>query len=407
MRLPKVIPLVTLLLAIAIASLSLLVRPLWYDVNDFLGTQLPVMAAVVALGGLLAAYAIHLFKSQALGRARAWRHYLVLALADIFMLALLYIFFDELGAENVMIGRNLVKALPWVVWLGAAGLALWSPPHSWKGRAAVIAGLALTAIAWSFLPVRVAFTSRPVVFLQQGGVELLWGTNMRAVSWVDYGPDESLRYSIQEQAYGLKVSGDQLQRVFLPLPALRGDLYLRASVEGLRSIYPIDAVKAGQAQGPLVHVALPASGPSISFVAFSDLHERGDLYARLAEQIDWTQMDLAVFLGDLLNNAADAPQVNHSVLSLPTGGLDLPRVFVRGNHETRGEAARSLDEWLLPPGGNFYHTFQAGDAFFIVLDSGEADTDSYVEYSGLVDFASYHQAQAAWLEGVLRSLEFA
>jgi predicted phosphohydrolase len=98
--------------------------------------------------------------------------------------------------------------------------------------------------------------------------------------------------------------------------------------------------------------------------------------------------------------------VNRSSLNLSTGGVEIPRVFVRGNHEARGEAARSLQNWLVPPEGNFYFSFQAGNAFFIVLDSGEGETDTDVEYSGLVDFASYHQQQAARLKTVLNSPEF-
>jgi hypothetical protein len=43
---------------------------------------------------------------------------------------------------------------------------------------------------------------------------------------------------------------------------------------------------------------------------------------------------------------------------------------------------------------------------FIVLDSGEGETDTDVEYSGLVDFASYHQQQAVRLKTVLNSPEF-
>jgi predicted MPP superfamily phosphohydrolase len=98
--------------------------------------------------------------------------------------------------------------------------------------------------------------------------------------------------------------------------------------------------------------------------------------------------------------------VNRSILNLSTGGVEIPRVFVRGNHEARGEAARSLQNWLVPPEGNFYFSFQAGNAFFIVLDSGEGETDTDVEYSGLVDFASYHPQQAAWLQTVLDSPEY-
>jgi predicted MPP superfamily phosphohydrolase len=407
MRLTKILPIFTTLIGVAFASLSILVRPLWYDVNDFLGTQFPVMAAVIVLGVLFIGYAVYLLKSGGLEKPRAWRHYLALAIANLFMISLLYVFFTQLGAEVVMIWRNLAHAAPYIVWLGAIGFALWFPLRTTRGRAAVIAGLAFIALLWSALPLRVAFTTRPVVYIQQGGVNVIWGTNMRAVSWLDYGQGAGLGSSLQEQSAGLKVTGDQIQRIFLPLPVWKGGLYFQAHVEGVRDIYPIDAVKAGQAQSDIVHVDWPAAGEDISFVAFSDIHERSSNYARLAKQIDWEQMDFIVQLGDLVNHVADAGQVERSILSLSTGGLDLPRVFVRGNHETRGEAARSLDEWLVPPGGNFYYTFQVGDAFIIVLDTGEDKPDDNVEYSGLVNFTAYQQEQAAWLEGVLASPEYA
>jgi len=117
-------------------------------------------------------------------------------------------------------------------------------------------------------------------------------------------------------------------------------------------------------------------------------------------------MDLAVYLGDLLNNVPDPLQFRRSLLDLATGGVDLPRVFVRGNHETRAEAARLLDEWMVGPGGEFYYAFEAGDVFFVVLDTGETYADDHVEFSGLVDFTSYHRRQAEWLAAVLASPRF-
>jgi hypothetical protein len=75
-------------------------------------------------------------------------------------------------------------------------------------------------------------------------------------------------------------------------------------------------------------------------------------------------MDLSFYLGDLVNNISEASQVNRSILNLSTGGVEIPRVFVRGNHEARGEPARRLQNLIVPPEGNFYFTFQAGNAYF-------------------------------------------
>lgn len=406
MRPAKYLPIPSFLLGLIVASLSLLVRPLWFDISEFLGTSLPVMPAVIILSVLLMAYGIKLYQwMRADNHVSIW-HIVTVGILDIFMLGLLYIFFTELGSEKIMIWRNLYRTLPYILWFGGAAWMIWSPPRNRFGRAAVIVLLTLAAIVWAWLPFRTEFTSRPVAYYQQDGMNIIWGSNMRSVSRVEYGRDKNLEFSRQEQSNGLKVTGDQLQRVFIPIPAWRGNLFFRASMDGVRNIYPIHAIKAGHAQSELQQVHIPAPGEAVSFAAFSDIHEQHGNLKKMAEWIPWKQLDFIVQLGDLVNHVADARQVEKSIIAFPTGGLDLPRVFVRGNHETRGESARSLAEWMLPPGGSYYYTFEAGDAFFIVLDSGEDKPDDHAEYSGLVDFTSYNLQQAAWLETILASPEF-
>jgi hypothetical protein len=294
MRLTKVLPLFSLILSLAFISLGLLVRPLWYDVNDFLGTTLPVMAILVLLAFVFVTYTWRSFKQDVFNSPGSWRHYLVMLLPDLFMLALLYVFFTELGAEQVMIWRNLFRLLPYVLWLGAVGLALWRPPYSQIGRAAVIIGFILTAGIWFTLPLHVVNTSEPVVFMQQDGFDVVWGTNIRAVSWLSYGPNANLGSTLQDQEHGLKVIGDRVQRIFLPGTLVGKDLFLRTNAEGIRNIFPIDADKAGVVQSKIVQLKLPDPGREISFVAFSDLHEQNGLYNRLVENIDWAQMDLSI-----------------------------------------------------------------------------------------------------------------
>lgn len=406
MRPIRIVPAVTLLLAVLFASLSLLVRPLWYDVDDFLDTRVPIMLLVVVLGVLVGGYAAWLLRADALLRRRAWLHVAALVVLDAAMIALLCVFFTELGAETVMIWRNLAYAVPYVAWFGAIAALIVRPPKRLGVRLGALAGLAAAGALFAWLPARIALTSRPAAFLQQDGFNLVWATNARAISWVEFGEKEDLGGLVAEQEHGLKVTGDRVQRVFLPASLAGRTVFVRANVEGVRSIFPIDAVKTGRAQSGVVSFSLPGPGEPLAFVAFSDLHDQARLYRQLAAHVDWPSMDLAVYLGDLLNNVPDPLQFRRSLLDLATGGVDLPRVFVRGNHETRAEAARLLDEWMVGPGGEFYYAFEAGDVFFVVLDTGETYADDHVEFSGLVDFTSYHRRQAEWLAAVLASPRF-
>ena len=61
---------------------------------------------------------------------------------------------------------------------------------------------------------------------------------------------------------------------------------------------------------------------------------------------------------------------------------------------------------MLPAGGKWHYTFESGNAFFVVLDSGEDKPDSHVEYAELINFSEYHQEQARWLADVFESTAY-
>jgi acid phosphatase type 7 len=229
---------------------------------------------------------------------------------------------------------------------------------------------------------------------------------MTTTGEVAYSLDGKPVNTITSQSHGLKDLGDQVVRVFIPLPSSPSLLRLNATSEGIKAIYPTSVNKTGKVTSETLELPFPKPGESISFVSFSDLHEQSKIYEELSAQIPWEEMDLAVYDGDLLNSTIGPDQVTRAILGLPTGNRELPRIFVRGNHETRNESARLLDDWLLPENGHWYQAFTLGNTFFIVLDSGEDKPDNDKEYSGLVDFSAYHLQQAQWLEAVLASQEF-
>ena len=76
----------------------------------------------------------------------------------------------------------------------------------------------------------------------------------------------------------------------------------------------------------------------------------------------------------------------------------IPCFFLRGNHETRGAAARALRDYLLLPDNRYYGALTLGAARVLLLDCGEDKPDDSKEYSGLVDFTAYIREQARWLE---------
>jgi predicted MPP superfamily phosphohydrolase len=402
------LPFISLIISTIFSTLVLLLRPLWYDISHFLGTNFPVMLSAAIFGAAGIVYSLSQLIRRKPGKKLAKGHLIGFLAINVVMVVLLFILLTELGSERVIIARNAPRYLPPALWLVGAGLLLWlgpiwNPLQSKAVRIALIAVFALSAGLWISLPWQVEMTSTPVVFVVQDGLSIVWGTNMRATGLLELGTDETLGTTRIQQANGLKTLHDGVQNVFVPEKTIKGDLFFKAISEGVRNIFPTSAVKTGLVESNIMAVALPEAGKEISLLAFSDIHEQDGNYAQMTENLSWEGVDLALYIGDILNNTDSAKQATRSLLSLSTGGETIPRVFARGNHETRGEAARLLDDWLLPEGQSWYFTFEAGNTFFIVLDSAEDKPDNDVEYSGLVDFKDYHQEQLAWLEEVLQS----
>lgn len=80
---------------------------------------------------------------------------------------------------------------------------------------------------------------------------------------------------------------------------------------------------------------------------------------------------------------------------------EVPVVYIRGNHETRGEYAAKLPDYLGME--SFYYTASFGNYEFIVLDSGEDKEDSHPEYGGMVNYAQYRENMTQWLETLEKS----
>jgi predicted MPP superfamily phosphohydrolase len=407
-RKAHVFTVISLIISFAFAAISLLLYPLWGDINNFLSTSFPVALSTSIWGGVSFAALLHLLETRSFGRH--WQ-YVLFSITNVLMVALLSYLLYQLGTQRNVLAQQAVITLPYVSWFGAIVLYLWFMPRVevLRSRSMIVGLMALlltSALVWFNRPYNIQFTSKPAVFLRDNGVVVAWGTNMTSTGEVEYSLGGQPSQAIVNQTFGLKDLGDGIVRVFLPFSSAPVSMEFRAASEGIKAVQSISVKNIGEVQSETITIPFPAAGDDISFVSFADLHEQADVYERLAAQIPWNELDVAVYNGDLLDSTISPQQVSHSIVGLSTGGRDLPRIFVRGNHETRNVGARLLDDWMLPQGGTWYQAFTFGNTFFIVLDCGEDKTDSHIEYGGLVDFAGYQKEQAAWLQHVLASSEF-
>ncbi len=77
---------------------------------------------------------------------------------------------------------------------------------------------------------------------------------------------------------------------------------------------------------------------------------------------------------------------------------EMPIIYVRGNHETRGIEATKLSAYLGMD--RFYYETKIGERRVIVLDSCEDKEDSHPEYGGMDDYENYRKKMVSWLENL-------
>ena len=144
-----------------------------------------------------------------------------------------------------------------------------------------------------------------------------------------------------------------------------------------------------------------------NIAVFSDLHLKPAEFenAEIAKKIMDSKMgrpDLIVLNGDVTDALPNDMYFAEALLDgahIISQG-QIPVIYVRGNHEARGEFAQYIDKYLSFTGGNMFGRVEFGPASFIVGDCGEDKPDYQVEYGGLVDFDNYLAQQLSWLENM-------
>jgi len=237
---------------------------------------------------------------------------------------------------------------------------------------------------------------------------VMWTTNYEAMSWVEYGLSEDLGQNASSSNAGLLDVG-KIHRIALANLTLGSTYYYRVVSKPIRTFGSYEVIFGDPEASQVFHFTLPsASDDSISFLALADIHEHTDLYSQLLQIGSNKSYDILFLNGDLLSDLESHDQIiDHLLKPLNDNlGSNIPFAYVRGNHETRGEYARELQNYLTSPTGSYFYSFNLGKIHFTVLDGGEDKNDSHKEYSGLVDFESYRVEETEWLEDEVNSIAY-
>lgn len=142
-------------------------------------------------------------------------------------------------------------------------------------------------------------------------------------------------------------------------------------------------------------------GEQIRAYHIADAHNMIDEPVKCAERFkkEIGEIDFLILNGDVPEDSDKIKNFDtiYEIISQITKG-ELPVVFSRGNHDTRGVFAENIAEYTPCENGNSYFSFKLGDIWGLVLDCGEDKHDTNKEYGNMVACSFFREKQTRFLE---------
>lgn len=246
------------------------------------------------------------------------------------------------------------------------------------------------------------------------GVTVAWAVTGPATGWVEYGPTPDLGNRLQPATSGLAALEDRFLSVRLTGLTPGEDVYYRTVAVPIDFRGPYQ-INQGEPVASKIHRYAPPSldARQATFAAINDTHEKEPTMAALTAILAREPADITVWNGDVFDDVNDEDQIVNCVLR-PAGAAyaaERPVLFVPGNHDHRGVAARGLSRAFTPwpdePVVPRCFAVRHGPLAIIGLDTGEDKPDRHPAWAGLAAFEPYHVAQRDWLAKALKRPEIA
>ncbi|HCO68426.1 MAG TPA: endonuclease [Dysgonomonas sp.] len=253
---------------------------------------------------------------------------------------------------------------------------------------------------------------RTIPYLQnpsETGMTVMWITNVPCRSWVEYGTDPSDMKRVRTFIEGEMVANNTINKIRLEDLQPGTKYYYRAvsqEITQYRSYY--------KEFGDTVYSDISSfetwnpAKKDFTVLVFNDIHKNFKMLDTLAMQVKNIDYDLVIFNGDCLDDVERESDIVESVnyYAKHLKGSQVPSIYMRGNHETRGEYSVLLWNYLDQKGGHSFGSFTLGDARFVFLDNGEDKPDTHWVYYGMNDFEQHRINQKLFLEKEIASKEF-
>lgn len=279
-------------------------------------------------------------------------------------------------------------------------LVLFFPVKGWRPvKAAFLALVILGAVVIGYRLRPCSFTYEPVVYAVEDEYQIVFSTSDSAIAWVEIGGEKYF-----DLYAGSMRSADRVHKITVDQSVLDG--------AGGYSIHAQQMIYRGPFGGYLgeelsrTYKFRPVdTSDGLNYYALSDVHEAVDAAVR---STSGEEMDFLVLLGDLVSmveTEKDAQLANELAFGVTKG--ECPVIYVRGNHEIKGEYGEVLYKYVGSKNQSYaYPVTLGGDVFAVVLDLGEDHEDDWWEYYGTAQFDLYRREQTEMLEEILEAGDY-
>lgn len=258
-----------------------------------------------------------------------------------------------------------------------------------------------------------------VVGVTETEMTVVWTSTVRCMGWVEIAPDDGTSFYAEERPrydedfMGRHVVSD-VHHVRItglkPGTTYRYRIYQQGVDDSGHNPIPSGYISASNvySQKPYAIRTMDASEEDCTFTMINDIHGRDSMMLALTSGLKEQKPDFVVFNGDMVSFMGSTEDIETGFMkrATETFATDVPLVYVRGNHETRGPGFSEYLNLFPSPTNTPYFTFRQGPVAFVVLDSGEDKPDSDIEYGGTAAYDAYREAMAEWLKQAVKDEAF-
>ena len=236
----------------------------------------------------------------------------------------------------------------------------------------------------------------PVVYAVENTYQIMFPVDVPAFAWIKIGDQ-----TFEDAVCGMMRSIPGMRRISVPQELLdtSGGYTVVLQVIEERLSYHTKTLSFESFD----YAFSPVPGENARAFMLGDAH--GDPEGAVQAAEAFGSFDFLIVNGDIDECKSEERLLSaYRLASRLTGGAK-PVVYVRGNHENRGQLAELLPNYIPLCDGVTYYTFRLGGIWGVVLDCGEDKPDDHKEYGGYARFHKFRLKETDFLRQVLSRAE--